>query len=194
MGCELQPGQFATGREAASAELGVSGSAWYRSMQKLQEFGSLKMEANNRFTIVSIVNWEIYQGDVNSERTTSEQPPDNKRTTGEQPADTIEEGKEIKEGKERKNTPPQAIKIPEDFRECWERWELFVLERTGRKIGAIEAEAVLMDLMNRGAEKAMRDVLFTVRVSRNATRILDSNNDYDKKPTTNSGGKKKVAW
>lgn len=105
MGLELQPGQFATGREAASSDLGISGSAWYRGMQRLQELGSITIKANNRFTIVSIVKWESYQGDVNNEWTTDEQRLNNKRTTDEQQADTIEEGKEIKE---RKNTSSSA--------------------------------------------------------------------------------------
>lgn len=99
-GCEVQPGQFAIGREAASEELGVSGSSWYRSMQKLQEMGCIKLKANNRFTVVSIVNWAKYQAEVNNKRTTDEQPVDNKRTASEQPMDTIEEGKEGKERKE----------------------------------------------------------------------------------------------
>lgn len=107
-GCELQPGQFAIGREAASEELGISGSAWYRGMQKLQEFGSIRVEANNRFTIVSIVNWRKYQGEVDNERTTNEQQADNERTTSEQQADTIEEGKEVLEGKEEKEGKKKA--------------------------------------------------------------------------------------
>jgi len=100
MGLELQPGQFSTGREAASSELGISGSAWYRGMVKLQELGCIRMIPNNRFTIVSIEKWELYQGEVNNKRTTDEQQADNKRTTDEQQADTIEEGKESKECKE----------------------------------------------------------------------------------------------
>lgn len=108
-GCELQPGQFAIGREAASEELGVSGSGWYRSMQKLQEFGCIKMEANNRFTIVSIVNWRKYQGELNNEKTTDEQQSDNGKTTEEQQKDTIEEGEEVLEGKEAKEGKKKTL-------------------------------------------------------------------------------------
>lgn len=107
-GSELQPGQFATGRESASEELGISGSKWYRDMQKLQEWGQIKIEANNRFSVITLVNWPIYQDEsekVNNKRTTSEQPANNQRTTGEQPVDTIGEGSkdpfgELREGKE----------------------------------------------------------------------------------------------
>lgn len=125
LGCELLPGQFATGREAAAEELGVSGSAWYRGMKKLQEFGCIKLEMNNRFTKVSIVNWDKYQGEVNNERTTDEQPADNKRTTDEQPADTIEEEQEAKEEQEgEEGTKSKAAKPVEIVPELLE-WIAF---------------------------------------------------------------------
>lgn len=100
MGLELHPGQFSTGREAASSELGISGSAWYRGMVKLQELGCIRMIPNNRFTIVCIEKWEVYQGEVNNKRTTDEQQMNNGWTTDEQRMNTIEEGKESKESKE----------------------------------------------------------------------------------------------
>jgi hypothetical protein len=129
MGLELQPGQFSTGREAASSELGISGSAWYRGMVKLQELGCIRMIPNNRFTIVCIEKWELYQGEVNNKRTTDEQRMNNKRTTDEQQADTIEEGKESKEGKETSSTreilfecsgDPSTFSIKQGDLEIWE--------------------------------------------------------------------------
>lgn len=109
LGCELLPGQFATGRHAAAQELGISGSAWYRGMQKLQEIGCIMLDVNNRFTKVSITNWERYQGDLNNERTTNEQQTDNWRATGEQPADTIEEEQEAVDQEEVKEEEKVAI-------------------------------------------------------------------------------------
>jgi uncharacterized protein YjdB len=114
-GTEILPGQFATGREMASEELGISGSKWYRGMQKLQEMEQIRIVANNRFSVIHIVNWAKYQADkdkseqrANNQRTTTEQPSNNRRTTDEQPADTIGEGskdpigevREVREGEE----------------------------------------------------------------------------------------------
>lgn len=185
-GCELQPGQFATGREAASEELGVSGSAWYRSMQKLQEFGCIRMEANNRFTIVSIVNWRKYQGEVNNERTTDEQQADNERTTGEQQADTIEEGQELKEGKnEKKETHTHArdaIIFPkqldnQEFRETWCVWEQHLNEQF-KPLTPSVAQVQLMELDRFGLAEAKEIVLFSI--SKSAKSLL-TNGDHKRR-------------
>lgn len=90
-GVEIPAGSFATGREAAGEQLGMSGLSWYRSMQKLQEFGLIELNANNRFTVISVVKWSFFQN--------VEQQTNNKRTTNEQPANTIEESKILKKNK-----------------------------------------------------------------------------------------------
>ena len=102
-GVEIPSGSFATGREAAGQQLGMSGIGWYRSMKKLQEFGLIELNPNNRFTVISVVKWSFFQNveqQMNNERTTDEQRMNNKRTTDEQQKNTIEEGK--KEKKEKK--------------------------------------------------------------------------------------------
>lgn len=101
-GVPIPPGSFATGRDAAASQLGMSSSAWYRGIKKLEKIGVISLKANNRFTVISIVKWSFFQNceqRTNNERTTDEQRADSQRTTGEQPANTIEEGKDIKEGK-----------------------------------------------------------------------------------------------
>ena len=78
LGCEVLPGQFVTGEKSASEQLGVSGSKWRRSIAKLKEFGCISTKATNRFTIITIENWGLYQsGD--------EQPTNNRRAVDEQP-------------------------------------------------------------------------------------------------------------
>lgn len=95
-GVEVPAGSFATGREAAGQSLGMSGSAWYRNIKKLEAMGVIGVKANNRFTVISVLKWSFFQNteqQVNNERTTDEQPSNNHRTTDEQRVDTIEEGK-----------------------------------------------------------------------------------------------------
>lgn len=99
-GREVKPGQFVTGRHQAADQLKVSPSKWYRGMQTLQEWGQIRVESNNVFTVVTICNWETYQPTTEEEWTTSEQRMDNERTTDEQRADTLLRKKEGKEGKE----------------------------------------------------------------------------------------------
>jgi hypothetical protein len=58
-------------------------------------------------------------------------------------------------------------------------------------VPAIQAEAILMDLGRRGAEKAARDIEFSIR--KDAKSILDSDNDFEKRqPATGYTTKKKI--
>ena len=104
-------GAFTTGRIQAADRLRASPSSVYRALRKLESLGCITLKSNNRFTTVSICNYETYQSDDASYRTTDEQQADNgwtadeqrmdsERTTSEQQADTLKEGKEIKEGEE----------------------------------------------------------------------------------------------
>lgn len=131
-GREIEPGQFATGRSNAADELGVSGSKWYRGMQRLAEFGNVKIESvNNRFSLIEVVNWRVYQGNEPPRRTTSEQPANNRRTTGEQPVNTIEEGKKVK--KERKEDKSNTFIYSDAFETFWSAFP------KGRKTGKRKA-------------------------------------------------------
>jgi hypothetical protein len=89
--------------------------------------------------------------------------------------------REVEQGKEYTHThtsdPPI---VPKGLEDAWEKWTGYIMEKFGRSIGAIEAQTVLMDLMGRGIEKAARDIDFTIRVSKDGKRILDSDNDFEK--------------
>lgn len=168
MGCELLPGQFAIGREAAAEELGVSGSAWYRGMQKLQEFGCIRVEANNRFTKVSIVNWAKYQDDLNNKRTTSEQREDSQRTATEQQADTIEEGLEGKTSKKSKKNSHTACELPKDthlvdpqFQAAWDRWGRHLLENQ-KVLTPTVSESQLYKLADFSVEESIEIIEFSI--------------------------------
>ena len=96
-GREIPPGSFATGELSAAEQLGISGSKWRRGIKRLKEFGMIEVKATNKFTLISLVNWEKYQG---TRRTTDEQVTNNRRTSDE-PVTTIEEGEEEEERKEK---------------------------------------------------------------------------------------------
>jgi hypothetical protein len=53
-------------------------------------------------------------------------------------------------------------------------------------MGAPQQEAVLIDLVGRGIEKARADILFSIRIG--AQNIKDSNNDFDKNPGRSGSG------
>jgi hypothetical protein len=59
----LQPGQFIFGRFKAGDELGMNPRTVYDHMLWLAKNESINIKPNNKFTLVTIVNWEFYQSD-----------------------------------------------------------------------------------------------------------------------------------
>lgn len=123
-GREYLPGQFTLGRNEAADQLSVSPSKLYRGLQTLQEWGQIRLEANTRFTTVTICNWEVYQNDNEK----SEQPVNSQWTAGEQPVNTPLVEEEGKEGKEEPPLPPSGgilcadsspSPTPEEFVQAW---------------------------------------------------------------------------
>jgi uncharacterized protein YdaU (DUF1376 family) len=84
------------------------------------------------------------------------------------------------------NTSPSSsnaesdVVIPEELQDLWAKWTQHFLEKTGRRMGGPQQEAVLMDLAGRGWDKARSDILFSIRIG--AQNVKDSNNDFDKNP------------
>ena len=59
----VEPGQFIFGRRAASKAVGGTPSGTWKRMLKLKTLGNLDMQSNSHYSLVSIVNWELYQGE-----------------------------------------------------------------------------------------------------------------------------------
>lgn len=79
---DLKPGQFVTGRKKAAAELGYNESMVYRHLKALEQMGNISIEANNKYSVVTVANWGKYQSiedksdqQTNSKRPTNEQQP-----------------------------------------------------------------------------------------------------------------------
>lgn len=68
--------------------------------------------------------------------------------------------------------------IPVAIQDAFARWVQFRFDRDGVRMGAIQQEAVLMDLLRRGPEKAVADINFSIL--KTAKSILDSANDFEK--------------
>jgi len=111
----LKPGQFITGRTQANNDLGLKSIMFDRKLKILQNRGFLNREVNNRFSIITITNWEKYQNrqeEVNSQM-------NNKRTTDEQQMNTNKNDKNVKNEKETTTTttsPDVAAVISQIFK------------------------------------------------------------------------------
>lgn len=57
----LKPGQFIFGRKTAAAALGMPESTVVGRMNRLQAVGTIHIEPDTHFSIVTLVNWSIYQ-------------------------------------------------------------------------------------------------------------------------------------
>jgi len=71
-------GQFIFGRKTASKELKMDESTIYKRMQKLKNMRNCNIESNTHYSLVTVLNYEPYQGfpkdKVTGKVTTKEQP------------------------------------------------------------------------------------------------------------------------
>lgn len=118
----VSAGQVATGRKKIAAQTGMDEARVYRALNVLKKMGKIDIKSTNKYSIISMVNWEKYQGEMqninikitansqqNHSKPTSElQQNDIKSTSSSQQTYTIKEIKEIKEGKEIKKDPALA--------------------------------------------------------------------------------------
>lgn len=87
MGQEIKAGQAVIGYSKLATELGLSTQQVRTALKKLESTGEISKKSTNKFTVVTIANWEEYQlcdGNV-----TNEQQTNNKRITNEQHSNNI---------------------------------------------------------------------------------------------------------
>ena len=75
----IQRGQFLYGRKAAAEELNMPEGSVRDRMQRLQELESIAIQPDTHFSIVSVVNFDLYQPVTGKRRQASRQPNDNQQ-------------------------------------------------------------------------------------------------------------------
>ncbi|WP_167607622.1 hypothetical protein [Maribellus sediminis] len=86
-GYNLQPGQLITGRKKLASQLELTEKQIRNSLSKLEKSGTISIERANRFSIVTICNWALYQSQVKAKG------PAKGPSEGQQRATVIEEYK-----------------------------------------------------------------------------------------------------
>lgn len=107
-GQDVPKGSVVTGIHALSESLGISEQSVRTSLKHLKSTGEITIQVTNRFSIISIANWEKYQGF--SEELTSQltsQLTNNQQATNKQ-LTTYKEYKNIR-SKEEKKKPNQFL-------------------------------------------------------------------------------------
>lgn len=95
----LQAGQFIFGRVQAAKDLAMSEWKIRNCLDFLKKAGNLTIKTTNKFSIITIVNWDTYQGDSIAK------PPAKPPTNRQQPATE----KNVKNDKEESLCPFQDI-------------------------------------------------------------------------------------
>jgi len=101
---ELQPGQFIFGRKQAASELALTERKIRTCAKKLENLGNLTINSTNKYSIITIVNWETYQQSDQQ----SDQQNDQRVTSGRPASDHKQEGKKGKKEE-----------YPSDFERFW---------------------------------------------------------------------------
>jgi hypothetical protein len=103
----IERGQLLFGRFKAEEELGIDGCTVYKNLKWFEAEDMIKIESNNHYSVITICNYDNYQGNNINEITPNEQPSNNEVTTKSQPSNTPKKDKKDKNEKNvlMKNSP-----------------------------------------------------------------------------------------
>ena len=106
----VKRGQFIFGRKTAAKALKMDESTVYKRMRKLENMQNCNIQSNTHYSIVTVRNYELYQGIDNEEGT-------GKVTPKEQASNTTKNYKNLKnKDMSGKNTPDPRVKV---FLDSW---------------------------------------------------------------------------
>lgn len=102
-GVEVPRGAIVSGRKSLSLALGLSEQEIRTAIQKLKSTNDITIKATNHYSLITVVNYDSYQGEDTESNQPINQPP-NQRATSKQP--TINHKQE---GKNEKNIKKKEI-------------------------------------------------------------------------------------
>lgn len=85
---DLEPGQFVFGREATANKLGWKPSSLWDRMKKLKNMKNIGIQSNSQYSIISIINWDIYKIEKNKPDSEPDSEPDRQPTGNRQATDS----------------------------------------------------------------------------------------------------------
>ena len=109
MGQRLKAGQFITSYKSLAKDLGFTVQQVRTALQKLESTGEITRTATNKFTVITVINWENYQVDDEDSNTVSNNPTTNEQQTNNNPTTNEQQHrKNVKKSKNVKNSSAQA--------------------------------------------------------------------------------------
>lgn len=106
-GRQINRGEVVTSIANLAAETGLSQQQTRTALGKLKTSNVVTVHPTNKYTVISIVNYSVYQGFEEPEQQTNSKPKNNQSTSKQQTNNkqitTTKEVKEVKEGKKERN-------------------------------------------------------------------------------------------
>ena len=138
----LKQGQIATGRKKIAQCTDLNETKVYRALTALKSLGNIEIKATNKYSIITVVNWDKYQ-DENGNRTANEQQTNSKTTTdGQQDNSKRTQHKNGNNGKKEKN-----IYICSFFQSVWDEYP--------KKLGKNKVTKAAMKQLEEAGEDAV---------------------------------------
>jgi hypothetical protein len=109
-GVEVKRGQLVVGRKSLSEKLGISERSIRTGLARLQESQAIDQQTTNRFTLVTICNYEIYQNEKEKEKSANDQKTTSKRPQRENKKN-LDISKDI--SRQKKFSPPSVDAVRE---------------------------------------------------------------------------------
>lgn len=121
----VERGSFIFGRNSAATKLRMSPSTVWKRMQKLKKTQNLNIKSNKHYSLISIVNWDTYQG-VEEQ---GDSKGDYQVTTRGQPGDTTKNDKNEENDKKKKRYSAKFERFWKAYpnktgkKPSWEKWQ-----------------------------------------------------------------------
>ena len=166
----IQRGQLVTGRKELSVITGISERSIRTCLSRLIDTGEIITKSTNKFTVITICNYEKYQLKEDTCRPTNDQQPASIRPATGQQQTTTQEYKEYEKEKiiinnnSKEKNLTLGVDIPEDLREPIMEWLKFKQQSNHRytsQIGIKRMIATLRNYSGGDAEKAMQIVHYS---------------------------------
>lgn len=135
-GDTIHRGELVTSISTIKNELGLTDQKVRTALKHLKSTGTITSKQRSKYSIITIVNYDFYQGELTGSLTANQQAA-NKQLTGSQQAANKQSNNNIrnirnKRREERKNkeerTPEETERAEECFNQFWERYP----NKTGR--------------------------------------------------------------
>lgn len=129
----VKKGEFVGGRKAISSSTGLTEQNVRTALSKLEKLGILTIKPTNKFSLISISNWDKYQQD--NQQVTSNQPASNQQVT------TNKNGKNGNNG-DNKHIDQSKIARDELIESSFDYWWKAYPTKTARKAAFKKWESI----------------------------------------------------